>query len=90
MSETKKTQNAATEPNYKAMYEQAMKELGAAQNKNVEYEKIIKSYAAQVTELQNINKQAMLEYNSRCDYMLDAVKHAYISIQLAYKGGKND
>ena len=90
MSETKKTQSAAVEPNYKAMYEQAMKELGAAQNKNVEYEKIIKSYAAQVTELQNINKQAMLEYNSRCDYMLDAVKHAYISIQLAYKGGKHD
>ena len=87
------TENAAVESNYKFEYERIGKELGAAQNKIAEYEKIIKAYAVQLQESRDMLKKAMLEYNSRCEYMLDAVKHAYLSIQIAYtnsKGDKND
>ena len=78
---------------YEVEYNKAIKELNIAQNKSAEYEKIINAYAQQAKDAQVQLQKAMLEYNSRCEYMLDAVKHAYISIQLAYKntkGEKND
>lgn len=70
-------------PNYKAMYEDAMKALAGVQNKNTELEKLCKSFAEQAQQAKANLQKATLEYNARTKYMLECTKHAYISMQFA-------
>lgn len=70
-------------PDYKTMYEDAMKALTNEQNKNTELEKLCKSFAEQVQQAKANLQKATLEYNARVKYMLECTKHAYISMQFA-------
>lgn len=68
---------------WEAMYHDAMKQLDAANTKNAELEKICKSYAEQANNANKALQTMALEYDARTKYMLDCVKHAYLSIQFA-------
>lgn len=76
---TEKTQ----EPNYKKLYQEEHEKSTMLANRCTEYEKLCKAYAEKTNQTQELLKQATLEYNAKIDYMLDCVKHAYISIQMA-------
>lgn len=78
------------QPDYRAMYEDAMKQLETANVKNVELEKICKSYAEQANNAANSLQKMALEYDARTKYMLDCVKHAYLSIQFAVNATDNN
>lgn len=78
------------QPDYKTMYEDAMKQLETANAKNVELEKICKSYAEQANNAANSLQKMALEYDARTKYMLDCVKHAYLSIQFAVNATDNN
>ena len=58
-------------------------QLAAANAKNTELEKLCKAYAEKAQAAENALHRATMEYNARNEYMLDCVKHAYISIQFA-------
>lgn len=78
------------QPDYKTMYEDTVKQLNAANAKNVELEKICKSYAEQANNASNALQKMALEYDARTKYMLDCVKHAYLSIQFATNATDNN
>ena len=80
----------ALQPNYKEMYHDAMKQLDAANAKNTELEKICKSYAEQANNANKALQTMALEYDARTKYMLDCVKHAYLSIQFATNATDNN
>lgn len=73
-----------------AMYHDAMKQLETANAKNAELEKICKSYAEQANNAANSLQKMALEYDARTKYMLDCVKHAYLSIQFAVNATDNN
>ena len=79
-----------TQPDYKTMYENAIKQLSAANAKNTELEKICKSYVEQANNATNSLQKMALEYDARTKYMLDCVKHAYLSIQFAVNATDNN
>ena len=81
--------NIAGVPNYEQMYKDLQEQLTAAQNKNLQYESLIKSYAEATNKAQMQLKQATLEYNARIQYMLDCAKHSYISMQFAASSAKD-
>jgi hypothetical protein len=62
--------------NVTAERDSALKQVG-------ELQKVCESYARQATIAENITKKATLDYNTKVDYMLDCVRHAYTSIRLA-------
>ena len=64
--------------------------LNASENKNTELEKICKSYAEQANNASNTLQKMALEYDARTKYMLDCVKHAYLSIQFAANATDNN
>ena len=76
-------------PDYKAMYEDAMRALAGVQNKNTELEKLCKSFAEQAQQAKANLQKATLEYNARTKYMLECTKHAYISMQFAVDAAEN-
>ena len=78
------------QPDYKTMYENAMQQLNTANAKNAELEKICKSYAEQANNTSNALQKMALEYDARTKYMLDCVKHAYLSIQFATNATDNN
>ena len=55
-----------------------------------EIQKICQSYAQKAADAENLLKQATLEYNARTKYMLDCVKHTYLSIQFAEAAAKKE
>lgn len=82
---------------YKTLYEAALThskeveaKLNTAENKNAELEKICKSYAEQANNASNALQKMALEYDARTKYMLDCVKHAYLSIQFAVNATDNN
>lgn len=85
MSETTKKSNETTKatPDYEKLYLTECSKTKALELKVEELTKICKSLSEQNNKLQNDLQNAALEYNARTEYMLDAVKHTYISIQFA-------
>ena len=79
--QTKKEKVTAID--YKKIYEEERKKNIALENKNTELEKICKSFSEKAAKAQETLQNATLEYNARVKYMLDAVRHSYISIQMA-------
>lgn len=69
--------------NYRKLYREKCTELKTAEAKIAELEHICKSLAEQKAQVESQLKQATLEYNTRVQFMLDASKHAYLSMQLA-------
>lgn len=72
-----------SEPDYKALYLDSAAKLKSVENKTNELEKLCKSYAELAKQAQDTLQNATLEYNAKTEYMLDCVKHAYLSIQFA-------
>lgn len=58
-------------------------ELKASKARVAELEKLCVSYRTQAENSDKTLKRMTLEYNSRVQYMLDCVKHSYLSIQFA-------
>lgn len=78
------------QPDYATMYNEAVKQLTTEVAKNAELEKICKSYAEQANNASNALQKMALEYDARTKYMLDCVKHAYLSIQFAINATDNN
>ena len=70
-------------PDYKKMYEKLLEENNLLTAKNTEYEKLCKSFAEREKLLRQNSQNIVTEANAKIQYMLDAAKHAYISMQFA-------
>lgn len=82
----KDTENNTKENvNYKKLYEKEVENNKVLLIKLEEYDKIMKSLAEKASQAHNTLKSATLEYNARIKYMLDCVKHAYMSMNFAAK-----
>ena len=68
---------------YEKLYKEECAKTKTLENKVTEYEKLCKSFSEQATAAKNALQNATLEYDARVKYMLDCVRHAYISIQLS-------
>ena len=87
IKETKKVATIATD--YKALYTTECEKNKALETKCAEYEKLIKSYAATTEQNNNALQRATLQYKARTEFMLDCVKHAYLSMQFSVAAGEN-
>lgn len=67
--------------------ENLQKELNLANNKNAELAKIVESMKGQYAQLEQALNNERLKNKANMDYVLDAIKHAYISATMASKGG---
>lgn len=87
VKETKKVAPVATD--YKTLYAEECEKTKALETKCAEYEKLIKSYAATAEQNSNTLQRATLEYKARTEFMLDCVKHAYLSMQFSVAAAEN-
>lgn len=55
-----------------------------------QFAKLMQSCKERETQLQDALKKATLEYNARIEYMLDCVKHAFLSMQFAVNSAKTE
>ena len=62
--------------------------LNLYRNKEEQFTKIVQAYQEREQKLQQTLQQVTLEYNSRTQYFLDCVKHAYVSMQFAVNSAK--
>lgn len=62
--------------------------LNLYRNKEEQFTKIVQAYQEREQKLQQTLQQVTLEYNSRTQYFLDCVKHAYVSMQFAVNSVK--
>ena len=65
-------------------------EIARLNAKCEQYEQVIQTTKKTQAELESLLKKATLEYNARIEYIVDCVKHAYMSIQFAINAGKNN
>ena len=70
-------------PDYKRMYEEVAERNNLLEAKCAEYEHIIKSYGERERLASQNAQNIKLEANAKIQYMLDAAKHAYLSMQFA-------
>ena len=61
-------------------------ELNLANNKVAELTKIVESMKGQASALTEQIKSERIKNNARMEYVTDAIKHAYISVNMATKG----
>ena len=55
-----------------------------------QFAKLMQSCKEREAQLQDALKKAALEYNARVEYMLDCVKHAFLSMQFAVNAAKTE
>ena len=55
-----------------------------------QFAKLMQSCKEREAQLQEALKKAALEYNARVEYMLDCVKHAFLSMQFAINSAKTE
>lgn len=77
-------------PNYRKLYRDKCEELKVAENKINELQQICRALTEQKNFAENKLKQATLEYNTRVQYVLDVIKHAYLSTQFAISASKKE
>lgn len=53
-------------------------------------EEVCKAYATRANEHDETLRKATMEYNARTQYILDTIKHAYLSAQFAMNAGKKE
>lgn len=70
-------------PDWHAMYQKEHEENDLLKAKLAEYEHIIKSYGERERLASQNTQNIRLEANAKIQYMLDAAKHAYLSMQFA-------
>lgn len=61
-------------------------ELNLANNKVTELTKIVESMKGQASALTEQIKSERIKNNAKTEYMLDCIKHAYISVTMSAKG----
>ena len=61
-------------------------ELNLANNKNAELTKIIEGMKGQTSAVTEQLKAERIKNNARMEYITDAIKHAYISVNMVTKG----
>lgn len=76
-------ENNTADNNWEALYKNAQKEIDTLNAKLEQYVQLCESYAKRENEYKTALQKATLEYNARTDYVLDCIKHAYISAQFA-------
>ena len=89
---TEKKVSTETTPDYKKLYLAEQDKNKSLEVKIAELEKLCRSFSEKAHNAQEALQSATLEYNAKVEYMLDCVKHAHISIQIAHsastkKGG---
>ena len=77
------TMPAEAHPDWQAMYQKEHEENDLLKAKLAEYEHIIKSYGERDRLASQNIQNIKLEANAKIQYMLDAAKHAYLSMQFA-------
>lgn len=75
------TENTTVEPVVKTTDLEAENKILKA--KVAELEKLCKSFAEREQQTKALFDKARADYNARINYMLDCVKHAYISMNFA-------
>ena len=80
----------ANKDNLATEYKQMKAAYETLTAKYAEMQKICQSYATRATKAEELLQRATLEYNARTKYMLDCVKHAYLSIQFAEASAEKD
>lgn len=98
MSEPKKVtpikDTAKADIDYKKLYTDECAKTKSQAVKIEELDKLCKAYAENAQKMTEALQRAAIEYDARINYMLDSVKHAYLSMQFAVnasdksKGGK--
>jgi predicted nucleic acid-binding Zn-ribbon protein len=61
-------------------------ELNLANNKVTDLTKIVESMKGQASALTEQIKSERIKNNAKTEYMLDCIKHAYISVTMSAKG----
>ena len=70
-----------------AVIENLQKELNLANNKVTELAKIVESMKGQYAQLEKEYNDMRLKNKATLEYMIDSIKHTYISATMAAKGG---
>ena len=73
--------------NWKAVAEETQEKLTLATNKVNELTKIVESMKGQYAQLEKTLNNERVKNQATKDYMLDTLKHAYISATMAAKQG---
>lgn len=76
------------ELDYKAELKKLTEELNLANNKIEEYRKIIENLKSQNNQLEQQIKNILVRNKATKEYMLDCIKHAYISVSMTVKDGE--
>lgn len=84
----KYTRKPTGELNYSAELKKCEENLNLANNKIEEYKKIIENLKVQNTQLEQQIKTILIKNKATKEYMLDCVKHAYISVSMSVKEGE--
>ena len=84
----KYTRKPKTEIECKTQIKQLTENLNLANNKIDEYKKIIENLKTQCNQLEQQTKNALIRMKAEKEYMLDCIKHAYISVARTVKDGE--
>lgn len=79
---------ANAEVDYKAEYKRILADLNYANNKIEDLKRIVESMKGQSAQLEQQLKATQIKHKATKEYMLDAVKHAYITLTMAVKEGE--
>ena len=88
--DAKKAAALACKPDFEAECIKLSEENKRLNNKIANLEEVCKAYASRNNDNDEVLRKATLEYNARLQYALDAVKHAYLSIQFAMNSSKKE
>lgn len=88
--EAKKNAALVAQPNFEAECIKLTEENKRLNNRIANLEEVCKAYATRDKEHETTFRKATMEYNARLQYALDAVKHAYLSIQFAMNSSKKE
>ena len=84
----KYTRKPIEELDYKAEVKKLTEELNLANNKIEEYKKIIENLKTQNSQQEQQTKNILIRNKAEKEYMLDCIKHAYISVARTVKDGE--
>lgn len=84
----KYTRRTTDEIDPKTTIKNLTEELNLANNKIEEYKKIIENLKTQNNQLEQQTKNILVRNKAEKEYMLDCIKHAYISVVRTVKDGE--
>lgn len=75
-------------PTIQTTTKQTLEELNLANNKLEEYRKIIENLKTQNNQLEQQLKNTIIKNKAAKEYLLDCIKHAYLSASMLIKEGE--